>query len=642
MMKFRRTLIMLLVMTMVAAFACPASIVYADEDLPAREPVEEAAVETAEEIVEIVSDQPAGQSAEEPAGQSVEEPAGQSEDALTIVYNVVETKGKTRGSLYGELPSVVGDEEEQVGCAEDVTIRDLEAHSYQTFTGNEKDRFAYVSYAFKGWMTEGGEIVKPGSEVAAETLDADGDGVAVLSSAWSGSWKSGSGTPFAKFSLWTDAMSANDCFEDGTLLGESLSSYTPSVGGSIMVGIDDEGNTITPDELASPSHGNKGKNIGNIYNNPELSFKENNQGKYMMVSYMGSSIIEADKQIRALAETGIHTDDSESGDVTWKLDSLPTDEEVLNRISSFVSRGMTTMRDENGKRIEADALTTENYAVLWCQVKYQSGSNDGWNINGVLSTKLKAIETVIEEIIRPETTEPETTEPETAEPETTEPETAEPETAEPETAEPETAEPETAEPETTEPESAEPETTEPETIEPETAEPVTPAAPAAPADPAAPAAPAAPAMPGGVPVNRQIVNLSAEQPVRPVAPVVEVIEESEIPMAAPTAIAENSGSSWAILNLLLLGLALYGFLPLLTLKKKLERVEALAAKGRFALAVEAMLAVVGLLAFLSTQDLSAPMIYADALTLPMAAISGAVCVIENKMRCAQHERAARA
>ena len=610
MMKFRRTLIMLLVMTMVAAFACPASIVYADEDLPAREPVEEAAVETAEEIVEIVSDQPAGQSAEEPAGQSVEEPtgqsveepAGQSEDALTIVYNVVETKGKTRGSLYGELPSVVGDEEEQVGCAEDVTIRDLEAHSYQTFTGNEKDRFAYVSYAFKGWMTEGGEIVKPGSEVAAETLDADGDGVAVLSSAWSGSWKSGSGTPFAKFSLWTDAMSANDCFEDGTLLGESLSSYTPSVGGSIMVGIDDEGNTITPDELASPSHGNKGKNIGNIYNNPELSFKENNQGKYMMVSYMGSSIIEADKQIRALAETGIHTDDSESGDVTWKLDSLPTDEEVLNRISSFVSRGMTTMRDENGKRIEADALTTENYAVLWCQVKYQSGSNDGWNINGVLSTKLKAIETVIEEIIRPETTEPETAEPETAEPETTEPET----------------------------------------IEPETAEPVTPAAPAAPADPAAPAAPAAPAMPGGVPVNRQIVNLSAEQPVRPVAPVVEVIEESEIPMAAPTAIAENSGSSWAILNLLLLGLALYGFLPLLTLKKKLERVEALAAKGRFALAVEAMLAVVGLLAFLSTQDLSAPMIYADALTLPMAAISGAVCVIENKMRCAQHERAARA
>ena len=633
MMKFRRTLIMLLVMTMVAAFACPASIVYADEDLPAREPVEEAAVETAEEIVEIVSDQPAGQSAEEPAGQSaeepagqsveeptgqsVEEPAGQSEDALTIVYNVVETKGKTRGSLYGELPSVVGDEEEQVGCAEDVTIRDLEAHSYQTFTGNEKDRFAYVSYAFKGWMTEGGEIVKPGSEVAAETLDADGDGVAVLSSAWSGSWKSGSGTPFAKFSLWTDAMSANDCFEDGTLLGESLSSYTPSVGGSIMVGIDDEGNTITPDELASPSHGNKGKNIGNIYNNPELSFKENNQGKYMMVSYMGSSIIEADKQIRALAETGIHTDDSESGDVTWKLDSLPTDEEVLNRISSFVSRGMTTMRDENGKRIEADALTTENYAVLWCQVKYQSGSNDGWNINGVLSTKLKAIETVIEEIIRPETTEPETAEPETAEPETTEPETTEPETAEPET-------------------------TEPETIEPETAEPVTPAAPAAPADPAAPAAPAAPAMPGGVPVNRQIVNLSAEQPVRPVAPVVEVIEESEIPMAAPTAIAENSGSSWAILNLLLLGLALYGFLPLLTLKKKLERVEALAAKGRFALAVEAMLAVVGLLAFLSTQDLSAPMIYADALTLPMAAISGAVCVIENKMRCAQHERAARA
>ncbi len=379
---FKRMKMMALSLIMVFAFIGPVWLLgadaYADEDLPVENTATE---ETVEETVE------------ETAGETVAQ-----ENEITIVYDVVETNA--RGSLYGELPSVVGDSEQQVGGDETVTISDIDATSYQTFTGNEKDRFPYYSYAFKGWMTEDGELVTAGSDVAAETLDADGDGVAVLSSVWSGSWGSGSGTPFAKFSLYNNTMSAYECFENNTLLSESASSYTPSVGGSIMVAIDDEGNTITPDELTSPSHGNNGHaNVGDIYNNPELNFPNNKQGKYLMVSYMGSSVSQADADIRALAETGLHTSDSESGDVTWKLDNLPTDEEVLAKLSSFVSRNMTTVRDENGQRIAAEALTTDNYAVLWCQVKYQSGSNDGWNINGVLSTRVKVFEKAEAEVV---------------------------------------------------------------------------------------------------------------------------------------------------------------------------------------------------------------------------------------------------
>ena len=680
--KMRRTLTMILVLAMFLSIALPAGSIYADSENE-EEIVEEIVEETAEEIVEEAAEETAEEiveeTIEEAAEETVEE-AEQNENTLTIVYDVVETKSK--GSLYGEMPTVVEGEELQVDGSEDVTIHDLDSHSYQTFTGNEKDRFAYVSYAFKGWMTEGGEIVKPGSEVAAETLDADGDGVAVLSSAWSGSWKSGSGTPFAKFSLWTNAMSANNCIDSGTLLGESLSNYTPSVGGSIMVGLDDEGNTITPDQLASPSHGNKGKNVGNIYNNPELSFKENNQGKYMMVSYMGSSIIEADKQIRALAETGIHTDDSESGDVTWKLDSLPTDEEVLARISSFVSRGMTTMRDEEGKRIEAEALTTDNYAVLWCQVKYQSANNDGWNINGVLSTKAKLVEAIISEMNEvPAAAEPEVTEPEVVETEVTEPEVVETENTEPEVVETEIAEPEvveteiveteiveaevaetevaeteiveteTVETEIVEAEVLETETAEPEVVETESAEPAPAAAPAAPA----PAAPvrndSAPAALSGIAAENtalsaesdsaEIVTLSAA---RPSVDTVE-INDGALPMAAPVENASLSG--WALINLICALLSLYILLPLLGLKAKFERASELHGRKngklseaersylrrfRLGMAAELLTAIAAIALFVLTQDLGTRMLLTDGYTPLMAALAAACAAVDFAAR----------
>ena len=692
--KFGRKLTMFLVLVMVFALACPAGLVYADAEPAADEIVEEHAADDSvteetvlkalaieepaagepaaeEPVVEepVVEEPAAGEPvveepaveepvAEEPvieevfAEESMEESADENEQSgstLTIVYDVVETKAK--GSLYGELPSVVGDGEQQVDGAGTVTISDIDAASYQTFTGNEKDRFPYYSYAFEGWMTESGEIVSAGSEVAAESLDADGDGKAVLTSAWSGSWESGTGTPFAKFSLWTNAMSANACIESGALLGESVSNYTPAVGGSIMVALDEEGNTVTPNHLTSPSSGGAGhKNVGDIYNDPELNFKENNQGKYMMISYMGSSINQADEHIRALASTGYHTDDSDSGDITWKLIDLPSDEEVLERVSSFVNRGMTTMRDENGQKIQAEALTADNYAVRWCQVKYQSGKNDGWNINGVLSTKAKIVQEAISEIIKnepvveepvveepvveePVVEEPVVEEPAVEEPVVEEPVVEEPAVEEPVVEEPAVEEPTVEEPVVEEPAVEEPAVEEPAVEEPAVEEPVI-GRGAISAAPASSEVSDAPVVLGGS-KGRQAVALASGKIEYPAAPVVEEILDSETPLSAAVAEIESSGSHWALLNLLLLGLSGYVFLPVLTLRSKIERVRKLAENGRFAFAMEAAIVTLALLAFISTQDLGAPMVIVDALTLPMAFLSTVLASIEYSMRKAE-------
>ena len=672
--KFGRKLTMFLVLVMVFALACPAGLVYADAEPAADEIVEEHAADdsvTEETVLEALAieepaaGEPAAEepvveepvveepvveepAAEEPAAgepvveevfaeESMEESADENEQSgstLTIVYDVVETKAK--GSLYGELPSVVGDGEQQVDGAGTVTISDIDAASYQTFTGNEKDRFPYYSYAFEGWMTESGEIVSAGSEVAAESLDADGDGKAVLTSAWSGSWESGTGTPFAKFSLWTNAMSANACIESGALLGESVSNYTPAVGGSIMVALDEEGNTVTPNHLTSPSSGGAGhKNVGDIYNDPELNFKENNQGKYMMISYMGSSINQADEHIRALASTGYHTDDSDSGDITWKLIDLPSDEDVLERISSFVSRGMTTMRDENGQKIQAEALTADNYAVRWCQVKYQSGKNDGWNINGVLSTKAKIVQEAISEIIKnePVVEEPVVEEPVVEEPVVEEPAVEEPAVEEPVVEEPTVEEPAVEEPVVEEPAVEEPAVDEPAVEELAVEEPVI-GRGAISAAPASSEVSDAPVVLGGS-KGRQAVALASGKIEYPAAPVVEEILDSETPLSAAVAEIESSGSHWALLNLLLLGLSGYVFLPVLTLRSKIERVRKLAENGRFAFAMEVAIVTLALLAFISTQDLGAPMVIVDALTLPMAFLSTVLASIEYSMRKAE-------
>lgn len=135
--------------------------------------------------------------------------------------------------------------------------------------------------------------------------------------------------------------------------------------------------------------------------------------------------------------------------------------------------------------------------------------------------------------------------------------------------------------------------------------------------------------------GRQAVALASGKIEYPAAPVVEEILDSETPLSAAVAEIESSGSHWALLNLLLLGLSGYVFLPVLTLRSKIERVRKLAENGRFAFAMEAAIVTLALLAFISTQDLGAPMVIVDALTLPMAFLSTVLAAIEYSMRKAE-------
>ena len=583
---------------------------------------------------------------------------------IRIDYRVVETK--SAGSLHGSLPTVVGGNEDTVMSDESIQLRSLSADTYVTARASEQAHFPYFTYVFKGWLTERNEILAPGACVEAAALDADGNGTAVLSTVWSGSWQSGSGTPSANFSIWTNAASLQACLENGTLIGENVSSYSPKVGAAIMLALDAQGRTITPDQLVSPSHGNNGTpNVGTIYNSG-YHFADNNQGKYLMVSYLGSSITSADSAVRTLAVSGLRTTDSESGDVTWKLSNLPSDAEVLNKLASYVRSGMTVLRDENGRAIEADELTTENYSILWCQVKYQSGSADGWNINGVLCAKAQPAEEPAaesEEEIPAAEEETPAAEEETAEAEEETP-AAEEETAEAEEETP-AAEEEAAEDEE---ESAVEEASSAKSGGDRKVKPARPAADPAPEANTAPyeiilndAVPAAaPVIPEEQPAAVNALSLKNRQnktlaPSRAIV-LTEELHDSKVPMAEFSRNTQ-ADNGWALIDLICMLLGLYILLPLLGIKAKFERASELSRntfddldardrsflfRFRLGIAAEIMTVIISLAVIVLTQDFSAGMVLTDSVTPLMAVLCAACGAIEYIIRRERSEEAAEA
>lgn len=294
------------------------------------------------------------------AGSGFEDPSGT--DPAAIPSN----------SLYAQLPSVVGGAEES-GLAGDAshTVRGLSNNFYQKRVAAVNTHFPYHTYAFEGWRTESGQIISAGTELSpVDDYDLDNDGIITLTSVWCGSWAEGTGstgTPMATFSIWTNVSSANSLIDANVMLAEQIVNYTPSVGGGYIHALDGQGSTVLPSQLKSPS-----------------ADKE----KYLMITYIGSTIVEADAAVRKLASEGYTTDDPRNGSVTWKLASLPSDAEVLEQLAGYVRDGLTVLQDEFGQPISADELTTDNFVVRWCHVKYQSVSNDGWNINGKLTRKM--------------------------------------------------------------------------------------------------------------------------------------------------------------------------------------------------------------------------------------------------------------
>ena len=308
---------------------------------------------------------------------------------VTVKYLVEEAVPIAGSTLYGEMPTVDGDDEISALSFDEHPLQDLTAQTYQTIRGDGSGHFPIFTYLFAGWKAEDGQVHAPGETIGPlSAFDPDKDGVIKLVTVWSDGWGSGSGTPSAEFSVWANAKTANEMIAEGKMIDENSSFYSHVVGGAIMCAVDGDGNTIPPEELSSPSHGGAGApNIGDIYADYEARFPETApEGKYLMISYLNSDVQTADSNIRSLT-SGYETSDSEAGTVKWKLSDLPTDAAVLSRLKSMVENGEKTLRDEQGEIIPAEKLNTDDMLVRWIQVKYQSTSSDGWNINAVLKSK---------------------------------------------------------------------------------------------------------------------------------------------------------------------------------------------------------------------------------------------------------------
>ncbi|MBR2806203.1 MAG: hypothetical protein IKE18_05415, partial [Oscillospiraceae bacterium] len=312
---------------------------------------------------------------------------------VTVEY-VVEATPIEHTMNFDPLPKTTGEPQEEISSenAGEYVLQDVDNH-YYTRVREEGlvKHFPYFTYEFKGWKTESGEIIYPGTEIdllardenGGYLFDADEDGRTVLVSAWSYTWSTNVGSyPSACFSFWNKVTSEENGDPDRTDIPERMEGWTPSVSGAIIHGLDKDGNIIYSDEIGYPARGgNSSPNIGTYY---EQHPQSNVGGRYMMMSHVDLTIRGADEAIRQLASDGYTTSDSLAGEVKWKLSSMPTDEEVLEGLRRLINNGDAYLLDENDRRIPASELTTQNFKVYWVQVKYQSGARDGWNVNGTI------------------------------------------------------------------------------------------------------------------------------------------------------------------------------------------------------------------------------------------------------------------
>ena len=182
--------------------------------------------------------------------------------AVKVVY-LVEAPETIGDSVLQTLPEVDGESEiEGLISSERHSLQDLTERICQSIRNNQ--HFPFYTYIFKGWLAEDGEIYAPGTELLLSAVNQDDtDGVVTFRAVWCGRWSSGKGTPSANFSLVKSAKTAADCIASGTIPPEDHSYYTPTLGGSIICAVGENG-LIYPDELRAPS-GSSNRNVGTIY-----------------------------------------------------------------------------------------------------------------------------------------------------------------------------------------------------------------------------------------------------------------------------------------------------------------------------------------------------------------------------------------
>lgn len=108
----------------------------------------------------------------------------------------------------------------------------------------------------------------------------------------------------------------------------------------------------------------------------------------IIASDSSDNAYDIDSTLRQMANVPINTkpEQGKGGTaVPLTLESFPTDEEVLENLRDEAGWNKDKQITLDGKVIDKEDLTTDNFAVRWYVLKYQSA--DAWHIDGVLVAK---------------------------------------------------------------------------------------------------------------------------------------------------------------------------------------------------------------------------------------------------------------
>ncbi len=283
------------------------------------------------------------------------------------------------------LPHIVGrpsNNEETVSRmdATSYSIRDLEQATIRVLVDNGASKDDV--YEFLGWTTEDASAgtILPNSAIntilreanGKNRYDANDDGVVDLKAVWNANYGNGSRRR-VMFYVSLDSIS-DDIFNERIEISSNAVDFTTEVFYSIMN--DSTGNALHPDTTKPMGDGTTAYPL--IY-----YFYGTNQ----LGNTCDLSIADADFLIRSLGNGG-YTD--ETNHVSYRVADFPSDQEVLASIRQMADvantgYGGTKKIRLDGKLIDINTLTPENYTIRWYVCKYH---NDGWHIDGKLTPKV--------------------------------------------------------------------------------------------------------------------------------------------------------------------------------------------------------------------------------------------------------------
>lgn len=213
-------------------------------------------------------------------------------------------------------------------------------------------------YTFQGWQVDGTDITLQPGDSLSTLKNYDSYELISLTAVWKAvDTNSRPATVNFYVNLTCEILD-----NTGTVKPQNKDNFTESVYATRIYGTDDMDKT---------SHWEDGNSMFSI------TASETSENAY-----------DIDSTLRQMANVPIYTKDIQGKDntaVPLTLESFPTDEEVLANLRDTAGWNKKKEIELDGKKIDKDDLTTDNFAVRWYVLKYQSA--DAWHIDGVLVAK---------------------------------------------------------------------------------------------------------------------------------------------------------------------------------------------------------------------------------------------------------------